>query len=67
MHGKREFVQRLWATISAVCICYPSLSTFNRVTFARNMFLTGTHHLITRYHTDDFYKANQMGCKLIIK
>lgn len=27
--------------------------------------ITGTHHLITIYHTDDFYKGNQMGCILI--
>ena len=24
-----------------------------------------THHLITIYHTDEFYKDNQMRCKLI--
>ena len=27
--------------------------------------ITGTYHLITIYHTDDFYKGNQMRCILI--
>ena len=37
----------------------------NRTAQADSISPQSTHHLITIYHTDEFYKDNQMRCKLM--